>query len=186
MVQTEQEWVFQEFKTIEELSTWLTENDKTLADMQIGVPVEQCENCIVESVTTTSHEFVTTDATITTTDYEGPVTSSTVTVTITPEIEIEVKSLSEAPSIQIKPLVEGQVSSEPNVWMVEDFESMKDACGTCEITYKGDKLLMNVCESDGKATVNLVLEVAGEIKHVPFQLKKACGDTTDHDMILSI
>lgn len=183
MVQTEQEWEFREFTSVEELSTWLTDNGKTMAEMQIGVPLP-CTNCVVEGATTT--EFTTTSAaTITTTDYVGPVTTDTVTVYLESAANVEVKSLSNAPSIQVKPLIEG-VAPESNVWHVDAFESMKDACGTCEIKYKGDKLLMNVCESEGKATVTLVLEIAGEIKHVPFQLKKACEKSSDYDMILSI
>jgi hypothetical protein len=184
-MQTGQEWEFRPFTTVEELSTWLTENNKTMADMQIGVPLEPCTNCIVEGATTTEFSTTTTDATIMATGYTGPTTTDTVTVYVNPTPEVEVKSLSEAPSIKVNPLTEGQ-AAEPNVWHVDNFESMKDACGTCEITYKGDTLLMNVCESEGKASVNLVLEIAGEIKHVPFQLKKACEKSTDYDMILSL
>lgn len=98
---------------------------------------------------------------------------------------ISVKSLSEQPQIKIQQELSESVDGE-NIWIVDDFEFMEGACGTSKIIYKGDSLYMNVCESDGKAKVSLILEIDEKIKHVQFTLKKSCNMSDAHDMILSI
>ena len=45
---------------------------------------------------------------------------------------------------------------------------------------------MNVCESNGIATVKLIVEIDNEIKRLPFILEKSCQSDSEHDMIVSL
>lgn len=97
---------------------------------------------------------------------------------------VNVKSLTETPVIKFKPITESEGAE--NTWIVDDFESMKNVCSTSKISYRGDTLFMNVCESDGKSTVSLILEIDGTITRVPFVLEKSCNTCGEYDMILSV
>lgn len=179
MMQTGKEWTFREFVSIEELSEWLNENSILLGDLQIGIPIKQCFDCRSDTTITT-----TMSSTLPTSELLTPTTILTSECDMgVSHPDIEVKSLSDQPLIRITPLSE---STGDNVWYVDDYESLKDACSTSKVTYNGNTLLMNVCEANGKTTVNLILEIAGKISHVPFRLEKSCNRSGDHDMILSI
>lgn len=97
---------------------------------------------------------------------------------------IVVKSFSEPTKVWMRPLNECAVGGTVhNVWYVDDYESLEGACSTSKISYKDNTLLMNVCESEGRSTVNLIMEVDNKIHKIPFVLKKSCNNDTGYDMI---
>jgi len=155
------------FLTIDDLQQWLSESGIALSDVQMGLPSTLSVNTI--ETTTGSTLYVSTD---------------TVSITEPPTPVVNVKSLSEAPVIKFKPLTESE--EDYNTWVVDDFECMEGACGTCKVVYRGDTLLMNVCECEGKSTVSLILEIDGKISTVPFVLEKSCNTDDECDMILAV
>jgi hypothetical protein len=154
------------FLTIDDLQQWLSESGAALSDVQMELPSTLGVNTV--ETTTGSTIYVSTDISIT--EPHTPV--------------VNVKSLSEAPVITLKPLTESE--DDYNTWVVDDFECMEGACGTCKVVYKGDTLLMNVCECEGKSTVSLILEIDGKISTVPFVLEKSCNTDDECDMILAV
>lgn len=97
---------------------------------------------------------------------------------------VTVKSLSDQPNIMVVPLNES--SNQENIWYVNSYEVIKDTCYTGKIDFDGTKLLMNICESGGSAKVDLLVEVDGKLRSVPFKLDLICNNDTDYDMIVSL
>lgn len=157
------------FESIEALDQWLKESNRNISDIEVY----------------TLH---------------GPGSGTTTTIHVSPpgdddsinvpsvfeikDVNIEIKSLSESPKIKIEPLNESISEKSQNIWYVDDYESLEGACSTSKIIYKDNTLLMNVCESEGVSTVNLIVEVDKQIHKFPFILKKSCNNDTDHDMII--
>lgn len=171
------------FATISELSRWLNESGLNLRDVTVlthDAPVvtsgyAQVEGTPIQNTTTT--------------ETAGIGINQAVDATIIPEStmpkNVAIKSVSVQPKIKQVPLSESGESE--NVWYVDEYESVEDACcGTSKIVYKGSSIFMNVCESEGKSTVTLVAEVDGNIVRLPFILDTYCNNTTEYDMILSI
>jgi hypothetical protein len=146
--------ILTKIETIEELQSWLVENNLELTAAP-KVATCGCEGTPIENL-----NHITAD-----------------------DVKIVVKSLSEQPIIKTITLTESSDEKE-NIWVVNKFESVKDLCSTSKIVYKEDTFLMNVCESNGTSTVNLILEINDEIKHIPFTLKTSCPDDDVYDMIL--
>ena len=175
------------FETMDDLSQWLNETDTNISQLQI---YSEYENTNTGSISV--NDSVSTSIESGTTNYvyidDGtPIISESVTITSTDIVEdknIIVKSLTKQPSIKQIPLSEH--AEDYNTWFVDDFESFEGACGTSNVKYKGDDILINVCESDGKSTVHLVIEVDGDIVRLPFMLKNSCDNTSGCDMILAI
>jgi hypothetical protein len=159
------------FVTLEQLSEWLTENNKLLSDLTFSDAPPITYTITSSDVTSSSC---------------GTCSAATITENESEELDFDiiVKSLTTQPNIHQIPFCEG--ISEPNIWYVDDYEFIEDACGTSKIIYKGDTLLMNVCESEGKAMVSLVLEMKGHVGVVEFKLNKICNSPDNYDMILSI
>lgn len=155
------------FKSIEQFVSWLNENSLNISDIDIKSNCLPSEHKLVESV---SEQVI-----------EESVGAEDKIV----EPTIEIKSLSTQPRIRTV-LNEAENAEVGNVWYVDDFESVPDACSTSKIVYKGDTFLMNVCESEGQSNVNLVVEVNNEIKRMSFALKKACTAEENYDMILAL
>jgi hypothetical protein len=158
------------FVTLEQLSEWLTENNKLLSDLTFS-DAPPITYTISSSDVTASCGCNESTAVTTTLDTWEPK-------------EINVKSLTTQPNIQQIPFCEG--IAEPNIWYVDDYEFIEDACGTSRVVYKGDTLLMNVCESEGNAMVSLIMEMDGNIARTKFKLNKICNSPDKYDMILSI
>lgn len=79
-----------------------------------------------------------------------------------------VESFADSPEFDTEVVEEGD-----NVFYVNDFEAIPDACGTGQITLPDRVSNMNMCEMDGKAKVNLDIVVEGKQYHdVPFVLQK--------------
>lgn len=156
------------FKSIEQFVSWLNENSLSISDIDIK------SNCLPGGHKLTESQS---DQII-----EEQVIEESATIA---EPTIEIKSLSTQPRIRTV-LNEAENAEAGNVWYVDDFESVPDACSTSKIVYKGDTFLMNVCESDGQSNVNLVVEVNNEIKRMSFALKKACTAEESYDMILAL
>lgn len=97
---------------------------------------------------------------------------------------VTVKSLSDQPNIMVVPLNES--SNQENIWYVNSYEVIKDTCYTGKIDFDGTKLLMNICESGGSAKADLLVEVDGKLRSVPFKLDLICNNDTDYDMIVSL
>ena len=163
------------FETIEELTEWLTENNKTLSDLFI-------QEALPPTMTYANINTGSASSACGTKTDMNTITQTIIAETWDPK-EINVKSLTKQPNIQQIPFCEG--IAEPNIWYVDDYEFIEDACGTSKIIYKGDTLLMNVCESSGTAMVSLVLEIDGNISVTKFKLNKVCNSPNKYDMIIS-
>jgi hypothetical protein len=162
------------FDTIEELTEWLTENNKTVSDLFI-------QELLSPTSTHTTIDTSSASAASGTVDMSN-VTTATIVEAWVPK-EINVKSLTKQPNIQQIPFCEG--IAEPNIWYVDDYEFIEDACGTSRVVYRGDTLLMNVCESSGDAMVSLVIETNNNVAAIKFKLNKICNAPDKYDMILS-
>lgn len=173
------------FNSIFDLSQWLNENDMSISDMEISIPVMTSGyahvgdmNAEPATMTTTAGNggYMTMDGSFVSSD--GLNESAAVSK------NIDVKSLTRQPIIKEIQLTES--TGDDNIWYVDSFESIKDACSTGKVVYKGDTLLMNVCESDGKCKVTLVVEVDGNIAQMAFNLETNCNNQSEYDMILAI
>lgn len=175
------------FNTIDELSYWLHENKATISDLNISLPVMTSGYAHVEG-----DEIPNTSTTITTShpatgdtewiNVDAGAVCETIVAPITHEIAI--KSLSVQPNIRQVSVNESEYNS--NIWYVDSYESVEDACSTSKIEYKGSTMLMNVCESGGESKVSLVVEVDGNIARIEFKLEESCNNTSEYDMILAI
>lgn len=143
------------FNSINELENWLEENDLALNQLDIDAPEVCSESCDLSE------------------DDELKITELTSDL-------FEVKSLIDAPSVA---LFENSEYNE-NIWIVDDFEFVENACGASRVTVRDSTLLLNVCESEGAAHVKLVCETDGKIEQVEFKLEKRCNIEEDYDMIL--
>jgi len=168
------------FNSIDELNQWLIENNYKFSDVDV-VPL--CNTCVT---TTVSSENTTQIWEVNHLDNFNDAVINVPSVFGTKDIDVKIKSISESPKIKLRPLSEADSVDVPNVWYVDDFESVEDACGTSKILYNGDIILMNVCESNGQSTVKLIVEIDGKIANLPFILEKSCNNTSGYDIILSL
>jgi hypothetical protein len=167
------------FNDIEELSTWLSENDYSISDFQFNVS-ERGDCTITTSTPSNTLQTIKLD------ERDPDEVINVPSVFEVTDIDVKIKSLSEESiDIKIMPINE-DINEIQNIWFVDDYECIEDVCSTSEIIFNGDTLLMNVCESNGVATVKLVVEVNKEIKRLPFVLKRACQEDSAHDMIISL
>jgi hypothetical protein len=80
-----------------------------------------------------------------------------------------VESFSGSPQFEFE-----MVDSDKNIFFVEDFEAIKDACGTGRIEFNDRMVHMNLCEQNGVATVNLNIKINGtQVNNVPFVLERS-------------
>lgn len=143
----------------------------------VWIDDEETNKSLIENITVTTS----------TGDPDNPVwvdLSTGCTIKDLAEHNVSVKSFSDAPRIKILPLTE---DTGKNTWFVKEYEVVKDACFTGEIKFNGASYLMNICESNGDATVKLILEVDGDIKELPFVLQhNTCAEAKDHDIIIHL
>lgn len=79
-----------------------------------------------------------------------------------------IESFADSPEFDTEVIEEGD-----NVFYVNDFEAIADACGTGQITLPDRVTNMNMCEMSGKAKVNLDIVVEGyRYGNVEFELRK--------------
>lgn len=173
-----------QFSDIEEFSKWILENNYSISNFKFNTKNSlDCNDCTITTTSSESDEFQ-----VVYLDEEN--TEGTVNIPSVfdvRDINVKIKSLSdESISIKVMPINEDINYALQNKWFVDDYECIKDVCSTSKITFKGDTLLMNVCESEGNATVFLIVEIENEIKHLPFTLKRSCQKDSDHDIIISI
>jgi hypothetical protein len=98
---------------------------------------------------------------------------------------IEIKSLTHHPNIEFidSSKIITEDNSITNIWYVDNFESISGACSTGKIIYKDSELYMNICEQNGKTTVNLLVTINNELKNITFILEKTCNSANNYDMI---
>ena len=76
-----------------------------------------------------------------------------------------VESFADSPSFNLELVEEGE-----NLFYVNGFRAIPDACGTGMIELPDRISSMNMCEMDGKATVKLDVVIEGKELSLPFQL----------------
>jgi len=148
------------FNSLDDFKSWLNETTYSMSDLEISTTCLECTEDSSDSQTIVKETKVQ---------------------------EINIKSFSDIPKVKFNFLAESENKEEhPSIWFVDDYESMEGMCSTSKIVYKGDTLLMNVCEANGQSYVNLIVEVDGRIKHHPFILEKSCNKDNDYDIIFSL
>lgn len=102
-------------------------------------------------------------------------------------IDIKILSFGElTPSIKFIPLNESQEDVN-NIWYVDDYQVIPNSCGTGAITFKESVFYMNMCEQNGVASIDLLVETPDKtVKNINFILKKDCNAENNHDMIIHL
>ena len=93
-------------------------------------------------------------------------TTESVTIDTVPE-NILVESLSDSPAVKLRLSESGE-----DIFYVNNYDSIPDACGTGMIELPDRKSYMNMCEMDGVASVDLNIIIEGQRLSVKFQLAK--------------
>ena len=93
-------------------------------------------------------------------------------VTIVDPNKVLVESFSDDPQFELN-ITEG----EENVFYVNDYEAIENACGTGRVEFGDTVTFMNMCEMEGKASVTLTVIVEGKrMVDVPFTLSKTADE----------
>ena len=173
------------FDSIDALSEWLNEHTTSISNLDINLPTVTSGYVHVDGITDyNTTTTITTSSPAGNTQWEptdGTVVESNNSTVVR---KIAIKSLSIQPTIKQVTLSESK--DDNNVWYVDSYESVEDACSTSKIIYKGSTMLMNVCESGGESKVTLIVDVDGDIARMEFKLEESCNNTSEYDMILTI
>lgn len=100
-----------------------------------------------------------------TTPLEKPAVDDEMNMEIT-ESRVSITSFSDSPDILAK-------VGDSNIIYVNLCESVPNYCGTAKIQFMGKELFMNSCDMNGEKTINLDIEINGQMMYsTPFIVKE--------------